>query len=87
MRLILRESMLIYLKAGGQLRDLLRPDMDCYTKQIEVPEGLTIREIVNTLGIKPQLIAFVSTNGNIKRLDYIPGDGEEITLHPPVSGG
>ena len=79
--------MLIYLRAGGQLRDLLRPDVDSYTKQIEVPEGLTIREIVNTIGIQPELIAFAHTKGTIKKLDYIPSEGEVISLQPPVSGG
>jgi sulfur carrier protein ThiS len=79
--------MLIYLRAAGQLRDLLRPNIDSYTKQIEVPEGLTIREIVNTIGIQPELIAFAHTKGIIKKLDYIPSEGEVITLQPPVSGG
>jgi sulfur carrier protein ThiS len=79
--------MLIYLRAGGQLRDLLRPNIDDYTRQIEVPEGLTIREIVNTIGIKPELIAFAHTKGNVMKLDYVPRDGEVITLQPPVSGG
>ena len=79
--------MLISLRAGGQLRDLLKPNIDDYTKQIEVPEGLTIREIVNIIGIQPDLIAFAHTEGNVKTLDYIPSDGEVITLQPPVSGG
>lgn len=79
--------MLIYLRAGGQLRDLLRPNIDYYTQQIEAPEGLTIREIVNTIGIQPELIAFAYTKGNVKKLDYVPRDGEVITLQPPVSGG
>ena len=79
--------MLIYLRAGGYLRDLLRPDIDCYSKKIEVSEGLAVREIIDAIGIQSELIAFVSTHGNIKRLDYVPRDGEEITLHPPVSGG
>jgi sulfur carrier protein ThiS len=87
MRLISRGSMLIYLRAGGPLRDLLKPDIDEYTRQIEVPEGLTIREIVNAMGVQPELIAFVHTKGIAKKLDYVPEDGEVITLQPPVSGG
>ncbi len=69
------------------MRDLLRPNIDYYTRQIEVPDGLTIREIVNTIGIKLELIAFAYTKGNVKKLDYVPRDGEIITLQPPVSGG
>ena len=79
--------MLIYLRAGGQLRDLLRPDIDSYTKQIEVPEGLTIREIVNTIGIQPELIAFAHTKGTIKKLDYIPSEGEVILFNLLSRGG
>lgn len=79
--------MLISIKAGGELRNLLKPNIGQYTMQIEVPEGVTIREIINTVGIKIELIAFVHTKGKIQRFDYVPRDGDIIILQPPVSGG
>lgn len=82
-----RGSMFISIRAGGELRNLLKPNIDQYTMQIEVPEGATIREIINKVGIKVALIALVHTKGKIQRFDYVPEDGEIITLQPPVSGG
>ena len=79
--------MVIYLRAGSELRERLKPDIDYYTRRIETDEGKTIKEILADIGINPALVAFVYTSGNVKRLNYIPSDGQRITLQPPVSGG
>ena len=79
--------MVIYLKAGSELRERLKPDIDYYTRRIETEEGKTIREILVAIGINPGLVAFVYTLGKVKGLHYIPSDGQSITLQPPVSGG
>jgi molybdopterin converting factor small subunit len=79
--------MLISIRAGGDLKNLLKPNIDQYTMQIQVPEGVTIREILGIIGIKIELIALTHTKGKIQRLDYVPEDGDVITIQPPVSGG
>lgn len=79
--------MVIYLKAGSELRERLKPDMDYYTRRVETEEGKTIKEILADIGINPSLVAFVYTSGKVKGLQYIPSDGQSITLQPPVSGG
>lgn len=79
--------MVIYLKAGSELRPRLKPDIDYYTRRIETDGGKTIREVLIDLGINPALVAFVYTEGKVKSLDFIPSDGQSITLQPPVSGG
>jgi sulfur carrier protein ThiS len=77
----------IYFKSGGQLREMLKPDIDYYTRKVETLEGQTIREILTEIGVNPQFIAFAYTGGKVKQLDYVPQEGESITLQPPVSGG
>jgi sulfur carrier protein ThiS len=77
----------IYLKAGSELRHRLKPDVDYYTRRIETDAGKTIKEVLIDLGINPSLVAFVYTEGKVKSLDFIPSDGQSITLQPPVSGG
>jgi len=77
----------IYLKAGSELRHRLKPDIDYYTRRIETDAGKTIKEVLIDLGINPSLVAFVYTEGKVKSLDFIPSDGQSITLQPPVSGG
>ena len=79
--------MIIYLKAGKDLRERIKPDVDYYTRRIETDEGKTIRQIVIDLGIDPALVAFIYTEGEVKGLDYIPKENQSITLQPPVSGG
>ncbi len=79
--------MTIYLKAGGKLREKLKPDVDQYTRKVEIEDGLSLKEIFARLEIPVGLIAFAFVDGNFKRLDYHPNDGEIITLQPPVSGG
>jgi len=79
--------MVIYLKAGSELRERLKPDMDYYTRRVETEEGKTIKEILADIGINPALVAFVYTSGKVKGLQYIPSNGQSITLQPPVSGG
>lgn len=79
--------MIIYLKSGGKLREKLKPDIDQYTRKVEVEDGLSLREILDRFEIPVEQIAFAFVNGSFKRLDYYPEDGQIITLQPPVSGG
>ena len=79
--------MIIYLKAGKDLREKLMPDVDYYTRRIETDEGKSIRQILTEVGIDPALVAFIYTEGEVKGLDYVPTEGRSITLQPPVSGG
>lgn len=79
--------MTIYLKSGGKLREKLKPDVDQYTRRIEVEAGLSLKEILEQFQIPAELIAFAYVEGHFKRLDYQPQEGQIITLQPPVSGG
>lgn len=79
--------MIIYLKSGGKLREKLKPNVDQYTRKVEIEEGLSLREILKRFEIPAEQIAFAFVDGHFKRLDYFPEDGQVITLQPPVSGG
>jgi len=79
--------MVIYLRSGGRLRERLRPDVDQYTRRVEVGGSPTLREILSAMDIPLALVAFGFSDGKVRRLDYRPGDGEVITLQPPVAGG
>jgi hypothetical protein len=79
--------MIIYLRSGGKLRDRLQPDVDQYTRRIEVEGTPTLREILTAMDIPHALVAFGFSQGTVRRLDYRPGEGEVVTLQPPVAGG
>jgi molybdopterin converting factor small subunit len=77
----------LFLRSGGKLRDHLKPDVDQYTRRVEVEDDLTLRQILAALGIPDGLVAFAFADGKLRRLDYRPSDGDVVTLQPPVSGG
>ena len=55
--------------------------------ELELPEPASIRDILVGLGVKPELIMAVFSQGESRSKDYVPGDGEEVTLISPPSGG
>lgn len=79
--------MVIFLRSGGKLRDKLKPDVDQYTRRVQVGDGMSLREILKEVGVPDSLVAFAFANGRLERLEYRPSDGDVITLQPPVSGG
>ena len=79
--------MKIFLRSGGQLRALLRPDVDYYTRQVEIDDGKTIGEILKSISVDPSFVAFTYVDGKIRDMLFVPSDGQTITLQPPVSGG
>lgn len=79
--------MVVYLRSGGKLRERLAPDVDQYTRRVEIDGSPSLREILADIGVPDSLVAFAFANGKLERLDYHPSDGDVITLQPPVSGG
>ena len=79
--------MKIFLKAGGQLLQMINPDVDHYTRKVEIDVPKTIGEILKMIPLDPSFVAFVYCDGKIKDLSFVPSDGQVITLQPPVSGG
>ena len=79
--------MIIFLRAGGQLRAMLKPDIDHYTRKIEIDGEMTVGEILKTIPLDPAYVALIHVNGKMKDLSFKPSNGQTITLQPPVSGG
>jgi hypothetical protein len=79
--------MQVFLKAGGQIRVMLKPDINYYTRKIEFEGQKTIGDILKLIPIDPAYIALMYIDGKAKDLSFIPSDGQTITLQPPVSGG
>jgi molybdopterin converting factor small subunit len=79
--------MTIFLRAGGQLRAMLKPDVDHYTRKVEVNGTKTVGEILKEISLDPAYVALIHVDGKLKDLSFKPSDGQTITLQPPVSGG
>ena len=79
--------MIIYLRAGGQLREKLKPDVDHYTRKVEIDGEKTIAEILKDISVDSAFVALIHVDGKLKDLSFKPSDGQTITLQPPGSGG
>jgi sulfur carrier protein ThiS len=79
--------MVVFLRAGSELRPRLQPDVDEFTRRVETGPGRTVRDILQDIGLNPALVAFIYVEGRVQKLDFVPSDGQRITLQPPVSGG
>lgn len=79
--------MIVLLRTGGQLREMLKPDFDRYTRKIDCPDGANMETILKQIGLDRKFIAFIYVDGKVCDFSYIPKDGQIVTLQPPVSGG
>jgi sulfur carrier protein ThiS len=74
--------MAVTLVATGGLRE--------YTgglQELEVAAGPTVKEMLGTLGIRPELVAAVMRNRELVSKDYRPEDGETVVLVAVLGGG
>lgn len=79
--------MVIFLKAGGLLKDYLQPDVDAYTRKVEIQPGQSLSDILKNIGIRPSLVSMALINGKMVPMSYQPTENDIITLRPPVQGG
>ncbi len=79
--------MIVFIKAGGQLRAMLKPDVDYYTRKVEIEGEPTVKEILDFISLDPAYVAIVHVDGKVRDLSYKPQHSQTITLQPPVSGG
>lgn len=79
--------MAVYLRARHALRQWLNPNVDQNTRCVGVPEGGSLKEILEAIGINPALTAICYSEGKVIGFEYKPRDGQIITLHQLVSGG
>ncbi len=70
------------LRLGASLKIMLG-GRDEFT----VEPGRSVRETLVALGIKPELVAMVSVNGEMQTKDYLIQEGDTIRLLAVVGGG
>jgi molybdopterin converting factor small subunit len=57
------------------------------TLQVEARPGLTVRDIVDEIGLRDQDIFVIMLSGASAHLDSPLTDGDRLGLFPPISGG
>jgi molybdopterin converting factor small subunit len=54
---------------------------------VEIPQGATVQQLAETLGIPADLPRLALVNGREAELTHRLAAGDEVTLYPPLAGG
>lgn len=54
---------------------------------VSLESPVSVREIIERLGVRPELIMGVFVEGCRMSKDYVPSDGAEVVLISPAAGG
>lgn len=55
--------------------------------QQDVPDGITVRQLRDLLGINPSIPLLVMVNNHGEPEDLVLADGDRVALFPPIGGG
>jgi molybdopterin synthase sulfur carrier subunit len=55
--------------------------------QAEFPDGITVRDLRNMLGIDPAIPLLAMVNNHGEPEDLVLNDGDRVALFPPIGGG
>jgi len=55
--------------------------------QVEVAEGATVGEALETLGLAPGGVHLIMVNGEHRSWETVLEEGDAVTVFPPVAGG
>jgi molybdopterin synthase sulfur carrier subunit len=55
--------------------------------EVELPAGSSLAELVDYLGLPPELVKLTFVNARARDLDYRLESGDEVGIFPPIGGG
>jgi molybdopterin converting factor small subunit len=54
---------------------------------VELRVGATVQDLLEELGIPLVEVKLIFVNGLVREPQYVPADGDDLGLFPPVGGG
>ena len=79
------------MKLTVKLSTTLRDHVPDYVPEtgllVEMPEGSTVAQLAQHLGLPPQDIKIVMVNGRQQKVSDLMRDGDRIAYFPAVGGG
>lgn len=55
--------------------------------RLELPEGASVEDALNALGIRERIYIVIIRNGRAARPDSKLQDGDRLVIFPPIGGG
>ena len=77
----------IRLFAGLRCNNPEFPSCGENVSRLEVPEGLSIRQLRNILAIDPALPLIVMVNNHHEKEDFVLHNCDRVAMFPPLGGG
>jgi molybdopterin converting factor small subunit len=77
--------MIVQLRFFAGLRDYLPTGSNPH--EAEVPEGGTVRDVLNSLGVPEDKPRILLVNGRHAEIGQVLNDGDVLSVFPPVAGG
>ena len=56
-------------------------------KELELPEGTCVLDVLNLLKLESSQVAIVRVNGKSANDDYVLQEADQLALFPPMGGG
>ncbi len=78
--------MRVKVKLFGPLREKLPPEKQQIPIEVEVPEGATVQDVANLLGIG-NVGAVILVNDQETHRGKQLSDGDVVSFFPPLAGG
>ena len=79
--------MRLTVKLSTTLRDCVQGYVPETGLQVEMPEGSTVAQLAQHLGLPPHDIKIVMINGRQHKVDDLLRDGDRVAFFPAVGGG
>ncbi len=79
--------MRVTVSCFGALRDYLPPGAMGNRASVEVPEGTTVADLIETLGAPGHLVYALLVDEDMAHKDRRLHEGATVTLMPPFTGG
>ncbi len=79
--------MKLTVKLSTTLRDFVPDYVPETGLQVEMPEGSTVAQLAQHLGLPPQDKKIVMVNGRQQKVSDLMRDGDRIAYFPAVGGG
>jgi len=77
----------IQVKLFAGLVKFLPEDAKGKEISLSVPEDITIKSVLEQLGIPRKMAKLIMVNGVHKTTDYVLQEGDLLSIFPPVAGG
>ena len=79
--------MKVEVRLFATLQPYLPPGAHGDSISLEVPEGATVRDVVESLQIPSEIDCLTVVNGRDAAPEVVLSPGDELAMFPPLSGG